>query len=91
MEDEDEEKTSDLAEIAANARSRKSYIKKWRRDEFKTDSQIDEELMQIAIENNMFDSMSMNTQVQDELNNQTAQSMVEKNIDTIETNAKLSE
>ena len=91
MEDEDEEKNSDLAEIAANARSRKSYIKKWRRDEFKTDAQIDEELMQIAIENNMFDSMSMNTQVQDELNNQTAQIEVEKNIDTIETNAKLSE
>lgn len=67
IDDETEEKESDLSEIAANARSRKSYIKKWRKAEFKEDKQIDEELLQIAIENNMFDSLSMNTQVQGEL------------------------
>ena len=91
MEDEDDEKASDLSEIAANARSRKSYIKKWRRNEFKTDVQIDEELMQIAIENNMFDSMSMNAQVQGELGNLETQQQVEKNVQQIETQTKLEE
>lgn len=88
-EDEEEEKNSDLAEIAANARSRKSYIKKWRRAEFKTDAQIDEELMQIAIENNMMDSMSMNTQVQTELNRRGISEKVEENLEVIETQKTL--
>ena len=88
-EDEEEEKNSDLAEIAANARSRKSYIKKWRRSEFKTDAQIDEELMQIAIENNMMDSMSMNTQVQTELNRRGTSEKVEENLEVIETQKTL--
>lgn len=88
-EDEEEEKNSDLAEIAANARSRKSYIKKWRRSEFKTDAQIDDELMQIAIENNMFDSMSMNTQVQAELNRRGTSEKVDDNLEVIETQKTL--
>lgn len=88
-EDEEEEKNSDLAEIAANARSRKSYIKKWRKAEFKTDAQIDEELMQIAIENNMFDTMSMNTQVQTELNKRGAKEQVEGNMEIVETQKTL--
>lgn len=88
-EDEEEEKNSDLAEIAANARSRKSYIKKWRKAEFKTDAQIDEELMQIAIELNMFDSMSMNTQVQTELSKRGASDQVEENVDVVETQKTL--
>lgn len=83
-EDEEEEKNSDLAEIAANARSRKSYIKKWRRSEFKTDAQIDEELMQIAVENNMMDSMSMNTQVQTELNKRGTSDKVDENIEMVQ-------
>ena len=91
MEDEETEKDSDLAEIAANARSRKSYIKKWRKEEFKTDEQIEKELMQIAVELNMFDSMSMNTQVQGELDKQTTESEVQNNIDDIETQTKLGE
>lgn len=91
VEDEEEEKNSDLAEIAANARSRKSYIKKWRRAEFKTDAQIDEELMQIAIENNMFDSMSMNTQVQTELNRRGTSEKVDDNLEVIETQKTLEE
>lgn len=88
-EDEEEEKNSDLAEIAANARSRKSYIKKWRKAEFKTDAQIDEELMQIAIELNMFDSMSMNTQVQTELSKRGASDQVEENVNAVETQKTL--
>lgn len=90
-EDEEEEKNSDLAEIAANARSRKSYIKKWRRSEFKTDAQIDEELMQIAIENNMFDSMSMNTQVQTELSRRGVSEKVDDNMEVIDTQKTLEE
>ena len=78
MSDEETEKNSDLSEIAANARSRKSYMKKWRGSELKTDAQIEEELMQIAIENNMFDSMSMNTQVQGELSRRTAEQTIEE-------------
>lgn len=90
-EDEEEEKSSDLAEIAANARSRKSYIKKWRRSEFKTDKQIENELMQIAIENNMFDSMSMNTQVQAELDRLGTNEKVNDNLEIIETQKVLEE
>lgn len=67
LDDETEEKETDLAEIAQMTRSRKSYIKKWRGSEFKTEEQIDEELMQIAIENAMFDSASVPAQVQMEL------------------------
>ena len=82
-EDEEEEKSSDLAEIAANTRSRKSYIKKWRKEELKTDEQIDNELMQIAIENNMFDTFSANTVVQSELDNISVKEEVKKEADNI--------
>lgn len=47
--------------------------------------------MQIAIENNMFDSMSMNTQVQGELENIGIQQQVEKNVQQIETQTKFEE
>ncbi len=83
MDDEETEKSSDLSEIAANARSRKSYIKKWRKSEFKTDKQIEEELMQIAIENNMFDTMSINTQVQARLGKETIEQEIEENIEEL--------
>lgn len=89
LEDEEEEKAADVAEINANARSRKSYIKKWRKEEFKTDEQIDDELMQIAIENNMFDSLSMNTQVQGELEKLGTKQNVQNNIEQIEMQNKL--
>ena len=81
LDDEEEEKNIDLAEIAQNTRSRKSYIKKWRKSEFKNDEQIEEELMQIAMEINMFDTMSMNTQVQSELNKQTTEQNIEEEIE----------
>lgn len=89
--DEEEERSADLSEIAANARSRKSYIKKWRRSEFKTDKQIEEELMQIAIEINMFDTMSMNTQVQTELGRRGTEDIVQENLDVTETEKQLEE
>lgn len=89
LDDETEEKTTDLSEIAANARSRKSYIKKWRKDECLTDAQIDEELLQIALENNMMDSLSANTQVQEALNNMAIDRKVEKNTEEVQTQAEL--
>lgn len=89
LDDETEEKTTDLSEIAANARSRKSYIKKWRKDECLTDEQINEELIQIALENNMMDSLSANTQVQEALNNMATDRKVEKNTEEVQTQAQL--
>lgn len=89
IEDDEEEKSSDLAEVAANVRSRKSYIKKWRKSEFKTDAQIDAELMQIAVENNMFDSMSINTQVQTELNKRGMKKQIEDNLEVVNTQKTL--
>lgn len=47
MEDENEEKQLDLAEVSAQTMSRKSYMKKWRE---LTDAEADEELKQIAAE-----------------------------------------
>lgn len=89
LDDETEEKTTDLSEIAANARSRKSYIKKWRKDECLTDEQINEELIQIALENNMMDSLSANTHVQEALNNMATDRKVEKNTEEVKTQAQL--
>ena len=86
MDDEQEEKDTDMAEINANAMSRKSYIKKWRPE--MTDAQIDEELMQIAVELNMFDSLSMNQQVQSKLDDIGVETEVEDNIEeeTVQNN-----
>ncbi len=89
LDDETEEKTTDLSEIAANARSRKSYIKKWRKDECLTDEQINEELIQIALENNMMDSLSVNTQVQEALNNMATDRKVEKNTEEVQIQSEL--
>lgn len=80
LDDETEEKASDMQEIAQNTRSRKSYLKKWRRGEFATDEQVEEELMQIAVEMNMFDTMSMNAQVQSELDRRGTQQKVNTNV-----------
>lgn len=86
MDDEQEEKDTDMAEINVNAMSRKSYIKKWRPE--MTDEQIDEELMQIAVELNMFDSLSMNQQVQSKLDDIGVETEVEGNIEeeTVQNN-----
>lgn len=81
LDDESEEKASDIAEITANARSRLSYIKKWRGSEFRSDAQIEAELMQIALELNMFDTMSINTQVQGQLEKMGAEEDVQNNLE----------
>lgn len=58
-EDEEEEKNMDLAEVASNTMSRKAYMKKWR---LLTDTEVDEELQQIAMEISMFEGTNMETQ-----------------------------
>ena len=56
-EDEQEEKTTDLSEVAAQTMSKKSYMKKWRG---LTDDEADEELRQIAVERQLLeDNFSM--------------------------------
>lgn len=84
LKDETEEKNSDVTEINANVRSRKSYLKKWRSEEFKTDEQIDEELMQIAYELNLFDTLSANTQVQGMINDRGIQQALESDLEGVE-------
>lgn len=51
-EDEQDEKTMDLAEVAAKTMSRKAYMKKWRN---LTDEEIKSELEQIAFERQMLE------------------------------------
>lgn len=51
-EDEQEEKQVDLAEVNAQAMSRKSYMKKWRG---LTDEEADEEIRQIALERQLLE------------------------------------
>lgn len=52
LEDESEEKSTDMAEVATQVMSRKSYMKKWRN---LSDDDVDAELKQIAYENTMLD------------------------------------
>lgn len=51
-EDEAEEKQVDLAEVTAQTRSRKSYMKKWHN---LTDDEADEEIRQIALERELLE------------------------------------
>lgn len=87
--DETEEKNIDLNEIMNNTRSRKSYLKKWRKEEFPTDAEVEDELMQIAVELTMFDTMSPNVTVQNELSKQGTQQEVDENMEKEETQSKL--
>ena len=51
-EDETEEKTIDLAEVAGQTMSRKAYMKKWRN---LNDEEADAELKQIALERELLE------------------------------------
>lgn len=84
IDDEEEEKRVDMEEIAVKGRSRFSYLKKWRSGELKTDDDIEEELLRIAEEENMMDTMSMNTQVQSRLNEKAMETQTEQSIEEME-------
>ena len=60
LQDENEEKASDLAEITAQVRSRKSYMKKWMG---MTDADAEQELIQIQKEKEMFEQDSYTAQL----------------------------
>lgn len=51
-EDEQEEKTLDMAEVETNVMSKKAYMKKWRG---LTDEEVDEELKQMAVERQLIE------------------------------------
>lgn len=55
-EDEQEEKQTDLAEVSGNARSRKSYVKKWNG---LTDTEADQEIIQMAKEREILEDNFM--------------------------------
>lgn len=57
-EDEAEEKTIDMAEVANQVMSHKAYLKKWRG---MTDLEAEEELAQIAKERNLFEDVYFDT------------------------------
>lgn len=56
LQDDLEERTTDLLEVQSNTRSRKSYIKKWMG---LTDEEVDAELEQIALEQQMLSEDSL--------------------------------
>lgn len=62
-EDEVEEKTMDLAEVAAQTMSRKAYMKKWRN---LTDEEAQAELQQIALERQMLEDSFMPSTFEEE-------------------------
>ena len=80
LDDENEEKTTDINEVMNNIRSRKSYNKKWRADEFDTDQKLDEELLQIAVENNMFDTLSSNPSVSSEISRRYGEQQIDEGV-----------
>lgn len=83
IDDETEEKSSDMEEIAVKTRSRFSYLKKWRGEELKTDDAIKEELIRIAKEENMMDTLSMNAQVQSRINDEIEEEETENIIEDV--------
>lgn len=88
LDDELEEKTNDQTEVELKLRSRMSYFKK-HRPELKTESQRNDELMQIAIENNMLDSMSVNQELQTELDRRGIDAQVNQGLDDVKTKSIL--
>lgn len=71
LEDESDEKSTDMMEVQTQVMSRKSYMKKWRG---LSDEDVDDELKQIALEQSMLDKdnqMMPNTQEQEELQEET--------------------
>ena len=82
MDDEAEEKEMDISEVINNIMSRKSYMKKHRRD-LLTDGQIEQELQQIAIESNMLDSLT-NPQLRTNIEEEEIEQDVDKNIEETE-------
>ena len=85
-EDEEEEQNLDFSAITNKTMSRKTFMKKWYN---MTDEQVEEELMQIAVEENMFDPMSMNVQVGTELQNRAMKDQINSNVEDVENSEEI--
>lgn len=74
-EDEQEEKTMDLAEVTAQTMSRKAYMKKWRG---LTDEECLEELRQIAMEQEMLEGNTFGYDTSSVVDNQSTDTETEE-------------
>lgn len=84
LSDENEEKQMDLDEVNSEVRSRLSYLKKWRNEEFKTDEEAEEELLQIAKEKNMFDMLSVPSSLTKDFEEKEAEKEIESKAEDIQ-------
>lgn len=89
LDDEIEEKEFDLQEINSNTRSRYSYYEKYRKEELNTQKKREEELLQIAYEKNMLDTMSMNTQVQGMVQDEEDKLQIDENIERLKVKEEI--
>lgn len=89
LDDETEEKQTDMEEIATNSRSRFSYLKKWRSEELKTDDDIEKELLRIAEEANMMDTLSLHPQVEASIKNKAEEQETKELIEEAENNEEV--
>lgn len=92
LEDELEEKEIDLQEINSDAMSVLSYLQKWRGDsDLNTEQKRQNEILQIAKEKNMFDTGSLNMNVQGALEEDAIKTEVEDNIESMEIEQRVGE
>lgn len=87
MDDETEVKTMAIDEVMNNVMSRKSYMKLYR-DDLITDEQIEEELLQIAIEGNMMDAAT-NPQLNTQIEGQQIEQTINEEVEDIETEEQM--
>lgn len=91
LDDELEEKSSDMEEVQNNLRSIKSYLKKHRHEDLITDEQIEEEILQIAYEKNMFDGAMLNPTLEERTQEEGTDIETNKQIEEEEISQKLEE
>lgn len=91
LDDELEEKSSDMEEVQNNLRSVKSYLKKHRHEDLITDQQIDEEILQIVYEKSMFDGAIANPVLEDKTQEDVEDIEINKQVEEEEINKKFEE
>lgn len=87
--DENEEKQIDLDEVNAMARSRYSYLKKWRLEELKNNDGIEEEISRIVTEQSMIDALSMSPSVQKDMEEEQMKQDLEDDIEIVESEGNI--
>lgn len=90
LDDEVEEKQIDIQEVNSDLRSSKSYMEKWRRTEdLVTDEKVEEELLQVATEKNMFDTLGVSNIVKKREEDEGLNQDIDENIEDIKENVKM--